>query len=147
MIAFKEFFLLTSSTEEMCMAIKESFPSWQEQGITVRPDATGSRRTSNTSRSDHEIIRQAGFTVEVNSRNPYRTDRWAACNMGFEKHRVLINLKGCPKLAKELEMLCYKDGTCMLNLNDPLLGHLFDSFGYNVVIEHPVIQLKKVMIA
>lgn len=146
-IAVKELFILTSSTQEMCDIIKTTFPNWRNQNVTIRPDATGARRTSNTNRSDHEIIRDNGFKVEVNLRNPYRTDRWAACNKAFEEDLALINLSECPKLVKELETISYKEGTCEIDLkSDPLLGHLFDSFGYNIVTDHPVIKPKQMKI-
>lgn len=142
-IAFKEMSINTSSTYEICQILKQQYP---RATIIFRPDATGARRTSNSSRSDHQIIREHGFTVECKAINPARIDRWAACNRALEKNELLINVKKCPKLTKELETICYKEGTCQEDIKDPLVGHLFDAFGYHVYIEHPVMQKRKIKV-
>lgn len=139
MVAFEEMVIPTSSTQEVCDIIKYKFPNWQTHGVIFRPDATGSRMTSNASRSDHVIIRENGFKVETKFSNPRRVDRWAACNKAFEQGLCLINTQKCPKLVKELEGLCYKEGTCEIDLKDPSMGHVFDGFGYNIHAEYPVL--------
>jgi len=146
-IQFMELSVNTSSTDEICNIIKEKYPKWSSHGIAVRPDATGKRRTSNASRSDFEIIKSHGFGIEVGTSNPARIDRWQACNKAFEQDLVLINPKNCPKTVKELETICYKEGTCEPNIKDPLVGHLFDAFGYNVYQEYPIIKTRKARVS
>lgn len=140
MIAFAEMVIPTSSTQEICDIIKQTFPNWMKHGVIFRPDATGSRMTSNSSKSDHAIIKESGFKVETKFSNPRRVDRWAACNKALEQGVCLINIKKCPKLTRELENLCYKESTCEIDLKDPSMGHVFDAFGYNIHTEYPVIQ-------
>jgi hypothetical protein len=142
-IQFGELSVNTSSTDEVCNIIKEKFPKWQNHGVFFRPDATGKRRTSNASRSDFEIIKGHGFGIDVGTSNPARIDRWQACNRAFEKDLVLINTKKCPKTVKELETIAYKEGTCEPNIKDPLVGHLFDAFGYNIYQDYPIIKTHK----
>lgn len=132
-----EIFLTVSDTPEVCRVVGQRYKT-SPSNIIFRPDATGSRRTSNSSQSDHEIIKSFGYRVEVNASNPKRLDRWAAVNRAFEKELVRINVKRCPKTVKDLETLCYKEGTCEPMLNDPLLGHLSDAFGYAVCKEFPI---------
>lgn len=143
MIQFGELFLMTSSTDEVCRVIKDKFPQAIFKGIIMRPDATGKRKTSNASRSDFEIIKEHGFNIDVGNSNPSRLDRWTACNRGFEKDQVLINVKNCPKTVDDLESIVYKEGTCEPDIKDPLKGHLFDAFGYNVYKQFPVIQIRE----
>ncbi len=142
-VQFGELSLHTSSTDEVCNVLKEKFPRWNNHGIFFRPDATGKRKTSNASRSDFEIIKSHGFGIDVGTSNPARIDRWQACNRAFEKDLVMINAKNCPKTVKELETIAYKEGTCEPNIKDPLVGHLFDAFGYNIYQEFPIIKTHK----
>jgi len=140
LIAFEEMSVPTSSTDEVCRMILEKFPKAVQRGVIFRPDASGSRRTSNSSRSDHEIIRSYGLKIDVGASNPRRIDRWASGNKAFENGTVLINTKKCPKLTREFETIAYKEGTCEPDIRDALVGHLFDAFGYNVYYDYPLIK-------
>ena len=141
-----EFKIPTSSTEELCKIIKEKYPIAIQAGIIVRPDATGKRRTSNASRSDHEIIKDNGFVINVNQSNPSRMDRYQSCNRALERDQVLINSYRCPKLVKELESLSYKDGTTMPDLggkDGDQKGHIYDCFGYDIYQDFPIIKTRR----
>jgi len=140
MIAFEEMVIPTSSTQEVCDIIRQKYPQAIYRGVIFRPDASGARRTSNSSRSDHQIIKDNGYTVETKLSNPRRIDRWAACNRALEQGLCLINTKKCPKLVKELESVVYKEGTCEPDIKDALTGHVFDAFGYNLHYEYPIIK-------
>lgn len=134
---FGEIFLQASDTPEMCRVIRSQFP---KSAIIVRPDATGSRTYSvDKNRSDHIILKEHGFQVQVNPQNPGRVDRWASVNRAFEKGLVKINVKKCPRTVKDLEVISYKEGTCEPMLTDPMLGHISDAFGYGVHWEFPIL--------
>lgn len=143
MIQFSELSVNTSSTDEVCTIIKTKYPKAINYGIIMRPDATGKRKTSNASKSDFEIIREHGLSIDVANSNPSRVDRWAACNRALEKGLVSINVRNCPKTVKDLESIIYKEGTCELSLKDPLQGHLFDSFGYNICQQFGIIKVRE----
>jgi hypothetical protein len=142
LIAIDEMVINTSSTDEICRIIKEKYPNWIRHGVIFHPDATGSRRTSNSSKSDHQIIKDHGFIVQVGTKNPNRVDRWASCNRSLEKDQVLINTERCPKLVNELEKLSYKEGTCEPDISNKegQQGHVFDGFGYAVFYHFPVVK-------
>lgn len=129
-----EIFLTVSDTPEVCRVIKERFGP---NGI-FRPDSTGAKHTSNSSFSDHEIIRSHGFGIQARPSNPARVDRWAAVNRAFEKGLSKINVNKCPRTVKDLEVICYKEGACEPMLTDPMLGHLGDAHGYAIYIEFPI---------
>ena len=134
---FDEVFLDASDTPEMCRVLQYRFG---KNNIIVRPDATGVRTTTvNANLSDHHILREHGFTVQCTNKNPSRVDRWAAVNRAFEKGWVTINVQKCPKTVRDLEVICYKEGTCEPMLSDPMLGHIADGHGYAVHWEFPVI--------
>ena len=60
-------------TPELCQVLKERYAGHK---ITIYPDASGnSRKTVNASESDISLLKQAGFTVKVNSSNPRVKDR------------------------------------------------------------------------
>ncbi len=55
-----ELAVMQSNTDEVCALLKERFPDRQ---ILAYPDPTGSaRKTSSAGRTDHDIIRRAGFS-------------------------------------------------------------------------------------
>lgn len=126
-------------TPAMVAAIKARYPG---RSITVYPDASGKNRKSvNGSESDHALLRQAGFNVQVNPSNPFVRDRVLAVNAQFlngeGERRLLINTDKCPHTTQVLEQQAYndqgdpaKDGT-----EDPA-----DAFGYFVVQRFPIIH-------
>ena len=61
-----ELFLPASNTEETCRVIKQKYPN---ERIIFRPDATGARRTSNSAKSDHQIIRDHGLEIQTAASN------------------------------------------------------------------------------
>jgi hypothetical protein len=88
--------------------------------------------------SDHQILRDFGFDVEAGNVNPSRIDRWAAVNRAFEKGWSKVNVAKCPYTVKDLEVICYKEGTCEPDLRDKLLGHISDGHGYAVNWQFPI---------
>jgi hypothetical protein len=113
---------------------------YRGHNITVYPDASGKNRKSvNGSESDHALLRQAGFNVQVNPSNPFVRDRVLAVNAqllnGEGERRLLVNTERCPHTTQVLEQQAYteqgepaKDGT-----EDPA-----DAFGYFVVFRYPI---------
>ncbi|MGO2201189.1 terminase large subunit domain-containing protein [Pseudomonas helleri] len=126
-------------TPAMVSAIKARYPG---RSITIYPDASGKNRKSvNGSESDHALLRQAGFNVQVNPSNPFVRDRVLAVNAQFlngeGERQLLVNTDKCPHTTQVLEQQAYnehgepaKDGT-----EDPA-----DAFGYFVVQRFPIIH-------
>jgi hypothetical protein len=116
-------------TPDMIRAIKERY---QGHHISIYPDASGAAHKSvNASLSDISLLRQAGFTVLANSRNPAVKDRVMAVNLLLEKGQLLINHDRCPTLVEGLERQSYnKSGE-----PDKQGGfdHLNDAIGYFIV--------------
>ena len=116
-------------TPAIITAIKERFHGHQ---ISIYPDASGAAHKSvNASLSDISLLRQAGFTVLANSRNPAVKDRVMAVNILLEKGELLVNPDGCPTLTESLERQAYaKNGE-----PDKAAGfdHTNDALGYFIV--------------
>lgn len=107
--------------------------------IIFYPDASGQNRTTKgASKSDLDLIRQAGHKVNAKASNPAVRNRVLAVNTAFDKGKVFVNIDKCPETVKCLEQQAYdangepdkKSG------ND----HQNDGFGYFVNWECPIIK-------
>lgn len=105
-------FIDLMDTPAMIKAIQERYPNHH---ITIYPDASGNNRsTKNASKSDIELLRQAGFTIVVDASNPGVKDRINATNAAFcndiGDRRFLINTAKCPRLTRSLESQVWVNG-------------------------------------
>jgi len=125
-------------TPAMAQILNEKYPGHH---INVYPDASGqSHKTVNASLSDLQILRDAGFTVVVNSTNPSVKDRVNALNAqvlnGFGTRGLLVNTKLCPTVTECLEQQVFdKNGQ-----PDKTSGkdHAPDALGYFVAKMWPI---------
>ena len=109
--------------------------------VIVYPDSSGGNTSSkDASVSDLSILRLAGFTIIVNSRNPAVKDRVNAMNAmmcdGAGRRRYKVNVKRCPVYADSLEKQTYdKNGE-----PDKTAGfdHAPDAGGYFIVSKYPI---------
>ena len=119
-------------TADMIDKIKNKFV---RNTIYIYPDASGARtQSSSMSRSDHSMLRDAGFIVRANPTNPLIKDRVLSVNNAFDKGKLFVS-DGCFNLIEALEQQVYdtngfpeKDGK----------DHINDAFGYAVSFLCPV---------
>lgn len=120
-------------TPHMITAIKQRYDG---HNITVYPDASGaSRKSVGASQTDISLLRQAGFNVLVNSRNPFVRDRVLSVNAVLKKQRYFVNPDKCPSMIDGLEQQAYdKNGE-----PDKSTGHdhLNDGLGYFITYRWP----------
>lgn len=124
-------------TRAIISILKEKYP---HQPLIIYPDASSqNRKSSNASETDLQLLRQAGFTVQHNYRNPFIKDRVNSMNgmflNGNQERRYLVNTTTCPHYTSLLEQQAYdtngqpeKDGR-----EDPL-----DASGYFIAHQYPV---------
>lgn len=93
-------------TREIVQNIKRRYPN---RIIEIYPDASGANRKTSSSESDLDILRNAGFSVYVNNRNPSVRDRITISNNCFDKNIVKINTIKCPKTTQAYEQHSYKE--------------------------------------
>ncbi len=74
-------------------------------------DATGSKRTSNASRSDLDILSDAGVSLLNGESNPHIMDSVLSVNNAFRHQELYIDVEKCPQLAKAVEQLTYDEVT------------------------------------
>lgn len=124
-------------TPSMAKDIKHKYPNHK---ITIYPDSAGKATSSNdASQSDHNILRQAGFTVVVSSTNPHVKDRVNAMNVMINSNfirRLKVNTQNCPKFTAGLEQQTYTDG----GEPDKKGGqdHCNDAGGYFIAHKFPI---------
>lgn len=92
-------------TPTMATLIKERYP---HHAITIYPDASGQSTSSKSwSRSDISILREQGFSINVDRSNPSVKDRVNATSamlLNSEgERRLKINTNRCPKFTEALE--------------------------------------------
>ena len=125
-------------TPTMCAMLKERYSG---RRVVVYPDASGQNTSSkNASVSDLSILRQAGFTVKVDSKNPSVKDRINAMQAMFYnakgERRYKVNTLNCPTYTEALEQQAYdKNGE-----PDKKTGfdHPNDAGGYFITQEYPI---------
>lgn len=82
---------------------------YPKRAIEFTPDASGDNRKTSSVTTDIKMLKDAGYRVSVDRRNPYVRDRINIANNAFEKQLVYINCKRCPKVAKALEQHAYNE--------------------------------------
>jgi hypothetical protein len=96
-------------------------------GGDVISDSTGKNR-STKGRSDHTILREAGFNV-IETRNPHVVDKIANLNRCFTLGIIKIHPR-CKKLIRDLIQLVWNKHGELDQKTDPSLSHLVDCLAY-----------------
>lgn len=128
-------------TPAMAKLITERFKD-KGHPIMMYPDASGgARKSSDASVSDLAILKQAGFTVCVNSRNPAVRDRVLATNAMINKEgkrQYHVNGDACPHVVEALEQQCYdKNGEPDKSSG---VDHVLDATTYFVAYRWPIVK-------
>jgi hypothetical protein len=87
-----EIVLTDCTTDDMCVAIKHNYPG---RRIFICPDASGSGRTTQTTDTNHSLLRQHGFKILTPKKNPAVSDRISAVNVLLQnangERRLFVN--------------------------------------------------------
>ena len=124
-----------SNTDEVCALLKERFP---QRNLLAYPDPTGSaRKTSAAGRTDHDIIRRAGFQC-ISPRAPWAVkDKINATNWMIrtaDGHRKLFIHPRCKHTIKALKNVTYKEGADEYVIDKSAdIEHWTDALGYLLI--------------
>jgi hypothetical protein len=133
-IAVDEF--VSNNTYDFIDNVKVKFP---DHTVTVYPDATGDSDSTNASKSDIQLIKQAGFRVKAKKSNPLIRNRVNAVNKGFAHGQFKVNTDKCPKLTHALENQGYdKQGKPEKFNEHPAIDDWTDSYGYFINMRYPI---------
>lgn len=123
-------------TPAMIRVLKQAYP---DHPISVYPDASGGNRDSNNaSESDISLLRQANFSVRVNSRNPFVKDRILSMQTMFGNRRYRVRVDKCPNYVECLEKQAYDENGEPDKKHN--MDHLPDAGGYFIVYRYPVLK-------
>lgn len=136
--AIDEIVMYGSNTDEMVDEIRQRYPN---KAITIYPDpAAAQRKTSAGSRTDLNILQNAGFRVKVRSRHPAIRDRINSVNsrlLSSQQERRLFVASNCKNVINSLERQTYKEGTSQPNKDDGF-DHMNDALGYLIEYMFPI---------
>ena len=120
---------------------------YQGRNIVCYPDSAGNARKSvQANTSDINLLRQAGFKIRANSRNPEIMDRVNGlnallCNVEGRR-RLFVNTVKCPKLTKALEQQAYDENTKMPDKKSGHDNKGIDAIGYLTAYLFPIRAVK-----
>ena len=111
--------------------------------IIIYPDSTGKSRESNATKSNLQILRDAGFIIRAHDVNPYIIDRVNALNSGMKENgkdtRYYINPKYCPKTINDLNrVIRTDDGRLDKSQEKEMIGHISAGLGYLYAYNWPI---------
>lgn len=129
-------------TPEMVRVLRDRYGEYHKS-ISIYPDASGQNTSSkNASESDLSILRQAGFTIVVDTTNPAVKDRVNAVNAMILNEagarRWKINTDACPVTTEAFEQQAYAPS----GEPDKTSGHDHppDALGYFIVRRYPIVR-------
>lgn len=132
--------LTGSNTDEMVEEIRTRYP---RNRITIYPDPSGSaRKTSAGGRTDHSILRMAGFTVKAPNGHTAVRDGINAVNARLRSSRGEIRLfiaPNCKYTIECLEKFTYKPGSSIPD-KDSGFDHFGDATRYLIDYLYPIRQ-------
>lgn len=91
---------VSKNTFDIIKNVGEKYPN---NPITFFPDASGYASKTNASKSDIQMLKEAGYLVNAPRANGRVMDRIIATNNKFEKNELFVNSEKCPQFAKALE--------------------------------------------
>ena len=127
-----------SNTEMLCKEMKERWKNVKE----VYPDPAGSARSTTSHRSDHQIIKDHGYTVYAKKNHPSHRDRLNALNRKLKdatgKVQMTVDPK-CKYLIKDLEQV-QRDRNGGIDKSNIELTHSLDAATYMIEYKWPIVQ-------
>jgi hypothetical protein len=127
-----------SSTELLANEMKILWPKITE----VYPDPAGTARSTTSSRSDHQILRDHGYRVLAARRHPSHRDRLNALNRKLQDAKGVIKMTVDPKcvyLIKDLEQV-QRDRKGGIDKSNIELTHSLDAATYLISYKWPIVQ-------
>ena len=124
-----------SNTDEVCAMLRQRFP---DRKIVAYPDPTGSaRKTSSAGRTDHDIIRRAGFSC-ISPKAPWAVkDKINSTNWMIRTaagHLKLFVHPRCKNTIKALKNVTYKQGAEDYVIDKAAgIEHWTDGLGYLIL--------------
>lgn len=128
-----------ASTHDLVEEVRRRWPTHR---VEVMPDASGSQHRTSSTTTDHTILRNAQWRVNVGRINPAVLDRIAAVNSRLKSSTGVVSItinRKCKQLIRGLGAQVYKEGTRVPEKGGSKdYSHLNDAFGYLINWYWPV---------
>lgn len=95
-------------TQNIIKHVQKTYP---HNRVIFYPDASGDSNKTNSSKTDIHQLKEAGFRVDVPSKNPAIQDRVNSVNSLFYNNKFYVNCNRCPSSAEALEQQTYDEKT------------------------------------
>lgn len=140
---FGEIWLSNSNTFDMRDELIRRFKT--PSRVVIYPDSTGKSESANATKSNLQILKDAGFIIRAKTKNPEQRNRVNNVNSFVKKRdfiRYKINPKTCPKTVSDLNK---KESLSDGRLNkkqekEQQIGHISDALGYLICYCFPLIR-------
>ena len=119
-------------TQRLIDECKRRYPKAR---IICYPDPSGKSRSTNSTKSDHDIIRANNIEIRAKLKAPSIVDSVNAVNKSFDY--TIINPK-CKGLIKDFEQVVNKEGTREIDKINKDLTHFSDGYRYGIDFELPI---------
>tara|TARA_R110002167_G_scaffold247009_1_gene452571 strand:+ start:31 stop:1134 length:1104 start_codon:yes stop_codon:yes gene_type:complete len=127
-----------SSTEMLCKEMKSKWIKAKE----CYPDPAGSARSTTSHRSDHQILKDHGYSVYARKAHPSHRDRLNALNRKLKDATGRIRMTvdpNCKYLIKDLEQV-QRDRKGGIDKSNIELTHSLDAATYLIEYKFPIVQ-------
>ena len=107
--------------------------------LTIYPDASGNSGSTNASKTDIQLLRDAGLAIDCPAANPPIRDSVNAVNALLSHDSMFINTDKCPNLAAAIESQGYDKQGAPEKLNDhPSMDDWTDGMRYFINRRFPI---------
>lgn len=138
----------TYDTENMIVELKSRY---SQKDVTLYPDASGENRTTNSNKTDVDMLIEAGFMCNVPSGNGSVSTRYNACNRRFLLNNILVNKYKARKTYEALQVHAYDEKGKPQKFNEHKGGAIddyTDAFGYIIVRMYPIlVPMRKIFMS
>ena len=128
----------TYDTETMIIELKNRYSNKQ---ITLYPDASGANRHTNSTKTDIDMLRDAGFYCIVPESNGATSTRYNTCNRRLMNDLIYVNPTYARRTYEALTLHAYDDkGMPEKFHKHPAIDDYTDSFGYVIGRKYPIVH-------
>jgi hypothetical protein len=100
--------------------------------LTCYPDASGGNKSTSSTKTDHQILRESGITVQSERRNPPPQETFAHCNVLFHRNQLRVNPLTAQHTVEALERWSYDENGRPTKGGENDYSHGGDAFRYVV---------------
>ena len=124
---------VTKDTYETAQYLQRTYGNQLVQRrLTCYPDASGGNKSTSSTKTDHQILRESGINVQSERRNPPPPETFAHCNVLFHRNLLRVNTNAAPQTTESLERWSYDERGNPQKGGENDYSHGGDAFRYVV---------------